>query len=87
MGTSLREALLPIASTSPPHFIPRVRRAPLDGANMKKLSIDERLTKLAGDLRTKAALLLQGAEQLALLSKAKMFEAQVGMNALFNART
>jgi len=53
---------------------------------MQKLSIDERLTKLAGDLRNKAGLLLPGAE-LALLAKAKMFEAQVGMNALFNART
>jgi hypothetical protein len=54
---------------------------------MQKVSIDERLTKLAGDLRNKAALLLPRAEQLALLAKAKMFEAQVGMNALFNART
>jgi hypothetical protein len=40
---------------------------------MQKLSIDERLTKLAGDLRNKAALLLPGAEQLALLAKAKIF--------------
>jgi hypothetical protein len=52
---------------------------------MHKLNVDERLTKLAGDLRAKAALLLPGTEQLALLAKAKMFETQVGMNALFNA--
>jgi hypothetical protein len=50
---------------------------------MHTLTIDERL-KLAEDLREKAGLLLPGAEQLALLAKAKMFEVQVGMNALFN---
>jgi hypothetical protein len=39
----------------------------------------ERLT----DMRAKASLLVPGAEQIALLAKATMFETQVGMNALF----
>jgi hypothetical protein len=51
---------------------------------MHKLTVDERLTDLARGLREKASLLLPGAEQLALLAKANMFEAQIGMNALFN---
>jgi hypothetical protein len=50
---------------------------------MHKLSVDERLTKLATDMRARASLLVPGAEQLALLAKATMFETQVGMNALF----
>jgi hypothetical protein len=53
---------------------------------MHRLSVDKRLTKLAVDMRAKAGLLLPGAEQFALLAKAKMFETQVGMNAMFNIR-
>jgi hypothetical protein len=51
-----------------------------------KPTVDERLVKHALDLRQKASLLLPGTEQLALLAKAKMFESQVGMNALFDVR-
>jgi hypothetical protein len=53
---------------------------------MIKLNIDQRLAKLAGDLKQEASLLSPGAAQLALLEKARMFEAQVGINALFNVR-
>jgi hypothetical protein len=60
-------------------------RTPVSGERVLKRTIDDRLTN-SEDLREKADLLLPGAEQLALLAKAKMFEAQVGMNALFNVQ-
>ena len=48
-------------------------------------SFDDRLMQAAEDLRTKARQLPPGAEQDALLKKAREFDAQISMNQIFTA--
>jgi hypothetical protein len=77
---------VPFAELYSPRLQTRRRIISLDAghihteASMHKLSVDERLTKLAVDMRAKAGLLLAGTEQLALLAKAKTFDSHVGLS-------